>query len=647
MYSWTTNIRYVKGIGPTKTKELASIGIHVVGDLLEYRPLDYIYPGVQKIADLPTEGNVIINGTVKEIRHIRDNVVGAVIADETGECAARWYGSTWLLNNVQTGTKLTLWGKVNRRVLHQPKFSTANFNVYEITGGQYGVHSGVIREALREVFSSLEIDEWMTPDRGIKRSAAFYYLHNPLNKDVYEVALDRLKFDEALLMQLALELRRKQVRQKAACKINHYNVDYLNLMNLFPYRFTRDQDAAIVDITTDLSSDKPMSRLLHGEVGSGKTAVAFYAAMLAALNGKRTLILCPTTILAIQHYETLRGMGWEDAKLLIGGYENAASRDKHIVIGTTALLCDAEMLKGASLVIVDEQHKFGVHQRALLQKHGNPHVLLMSATPIPRTLAMTVFGDLNISTIKELPIKRGTVVTKWVLPGKREQMYQIIANELNKKHQVYVVYPRIDSGDEDTDNAHQGFDNLAFNIFPDVRCELLTGTMSNSCKADTLQKFKNGEVRILVSTIIAEVGLDCPNATVMVIEGADRFGLSQLHQLRGRVCRSTDTSFCFLVAETANETSIARLNVMEQTNDGFEIAEHDLRLRGPGEMFSTRQYGLPDLKFVDAIEDYELMVAARGLAQALVDKLDLPEYAGLKEMLQIKYKGTLTLCGVA
>ena len=428
-------------------------------------------------------------------------------------------------------------------------------------------------------------------------------------------------------------------------------------MSYFPYKFTDDQLNAILDVETDMRGNNPMSRLLHGEVGSGKTAVAFYAAMLTALNGKRALILCPTTILAIQHYETLKGMGWDDAGLWISEMKPDAGLEHldpdrylpKIIIGTTALLSRTDILKTASLVIIDEQHKFGVHQRALLQKYGNPHVLLMSATPIPRTLAMTVFGDLDISTIKELPIKRGTVVTKWVLPGRREQVYELLDKELEKGHQVYVVYPRIESGDKDVESAVKGFFDLTarFELEKNYACGLLTGRYSNEVKADALRRFKSGETKILVSTIIAEVGLDNPNATVMVIEGADRFGLSQLHQLRGRVCRSTDTSFCFLVAETANETSIARLKVMEQTNDGFEIAEHDLRLRGPGEMFSARQHGLPDLKFVDIIDDYDLMVSARELAGEYVDKLDEPENIGLKEMLAIKYGGTLKLSGIA
>jgi ATP-dependent DNA helicase RecG len=360
-------------------------------------------------------------------------------------------------------------------------------------------------------------------------------------------------------------------------------------------------------------------------------------------------------------------MGWEDIDIVISGHSSGGfwngkkltdpghvdfvanyafgggpneDGNHHIIIGTHAILNNESLLKSASLVIIDEFQKFGVEQRAKIQKH-NPHLLLMSATPIPRTMAMTVFGDLDVSTIRELPIKRGTVVTRWVLPDKREAMYEIIEGELMAGHQVYVVYPRIDGG-EDVASAIKGHDCLRDKYGEDSVC-LLTGKNSNEAKTWAMQNFRGGTIKILVSTIIAEVGLDCPNATVMVIEGADRFGLSQLHQLRGRVCRSTDTAFCFLVAETANQTSIDRLNVIEKCNDGFEIAEHDLRLRGPGEMFSTRQHGLPDLKFASLVDDYDLLIKTRDMAAELVDKLDEPENAGLKEILRIKYGDTLEL----
>ena len=413
----------------------------------------------------------------------------------------------------------------------------------------------------------------------------------------------------------------------------------------FPHKLTDDQAQVIADICSDLSSGRAMRRLLQGEVGGGKTYCAFFAAMLVAVNNKRTIILVPTTILAQQHFDTLKSLGWNDVGLFIGGYENKTGIKHKIVIGTTALLNDIELIKEAALVVVDEQQKFGTQQRATLQKYGNPHLLMLSATPICRTLVQTVFGDLDVSTIKQLPIVRGAVVTRWVLPGKREGAYELIDEQLKQGHQVYIVYPRIASGEEDMTGVAEGYCDMA-RRFANYSVASLTGKDTSNVKTDTLRKFKSGEYQILVSTVIAEVGLDCPNATVMLIEGADRFGLSQLHQLRGRIARSTETAFCFLMASTANDTSIARLRTLEQTNDGFEIAEADLRLRGPGELFSTKQHGLPDLKFASLIDDYELLLKARDLAKNLVDKLDSPEYNGLRKMLETKYR-SLTCIGVA
>lgn len=534
----------------------------------------------------------------------------------------------------------------------QPKFSTCGLDTEEVTGGYYGVHHNTIRKMLKEVFKDVEITDWDYDFDCLSRNVAFKTLHRPYNKPLCNLALYRLKFDELFLMQLAMLKKRRQRGNKVPFLWQFNFTQHKQVMDYFPYEFTTEQKNVVRQITHDITARQPMSRLLHGEVGSGKTAVAFYAAMLTALNNKRTLILCPTTILAQQHYDTLRGMGWGDLGLYSSGSyisfnptHSGDEKSASIIIGTHALLNNKPLLKSASLVIVDEFQKFGVDQRATLQKYGNPHTLLMSATPIPRTLAMSVFGDLDISMIQELPIKRGTVVTKCVLPDKREQMYEIIDGELVKGKQVYVVYPRI-GDDEQEQSARSGYRQIS-QRFEGAQVGFLVGSMRADEKAGILRRFKGGQTQILVSTIIAEVGLDNPNASVMVIEGADRFGLSQLHQLRGRVCRSTDTTFCFMVSDTANEESIARLDVMEKCNDGFEIAEHDLRLRGMGELFSTRQHGLPDLKFASLVDDYGLLVKARELASEYIGKLDNPECAGLKEMLEIKYNNTIRFGGTA
>ncbi len=642
-YKWTTKIQYVRGIGPTKAVELKGMGIETVGDLLEYQPNHHIYPGITAIKDLKG-GHAIITAKVVSIDRLpgRTPIVEAKLNDGTGTCKAMWWNQIFILQNLRPGVTVTFWGKCRAGVIQQPKFSTYGFNVDEVVGGDYGVHNRTMKIVLKEVLSNAEIPDWSL-DGYYSRGGAFWNLHKPYDKGDRIKAIDRLKFDELFLLQLAM-LKRRQQAQSGGASIIPYpdrSTDQ-KIMNYFPYKFTLEQDNAVFSIADNLNTTTPMNRLLHGEVGSGKTAVAFYAAMLAALNGKRTLILCPTTILAQQHYDTLRGMGWNQVDLCLGG--RTAETANFIVIGTHAILSNLYLLKSASLVIIDEFQKFGVEQRAKIQKH-TPHTLLMSATPIPRTLAMSVFGDLDVTTIRELPIKRGPVVTRWVLPQKREQMYEIIEKELAKGKQVYVVYPRIDGG-EDVVSAERGNEKLQKRFGEYIVCSL-TGKDPAWYKKDMLGYFRDGECKILVSTIIAEVGLDCPNASVMVIEGADRFGLSQLHQLRGRICRSKDTTFCFMVSNTANEKSIARLDVMEKCNDGFILAEYDLRLRGPGEMFSTRQHGLPDLKFASLLYDYDLLVKARELAKEYIGKLNEPNNTGIKQMLEIKYGDTIKLGEIA
>lgn len=618
MYDWTTPIRYVKGLGPVKARTLVKLGIETVGDLLCRKPLHYIYPGGVPIA-AAKEGFRCFQATVVTMESSFGNSVEALLRDETGACYARWYGQPWLLDKLHPGMTATFWGKYKAGVLQQPKWTTYEKGMENVYGGQYGTHHDTIRAALVEVLANVELPDM---DNGTSRKDWFDQFHFPANKVAHQHTTRVFKKDEALQLQLALAERRRGQRRQTIRPMEWYaDINDTPIKKYFPYNFTADQGEAITDVVLDMTATRgrqaicsPMQRLIHGEVGSGKTAVAFYATMLAALNGKRTLVLCPTTILAQQHFDTLKGMGWDDvalfesSKITIGFFHAHSAK---IIIGTHAMLNHALMLQSASLVIIDEFQKFGVEQRAQATKH-NPHLLLLSATPIPRTLAASVFGDLDVSTIRQSPISRGTVITRWVLPEKREAMYEIIEKELAAGHQAYVVYPRI-SGGEDVVSAERGYEELC-GRFDCVG--LLTGKRSDVEKRLMLGSFRSGHCKVLVSTIIAEVGLDNPNATVMVVEGADRFGLSQLHQLRGRVCRSTDTAFCFLVSETANQTSIDRLEVIEKCTDGFEISEHDLRLRGPGDVFSTRQHGLPDLKFVDLIDDFDLMIEARDLVAA-------------------------------
>jgi ATP-dependent DNA helicase RecG len=413
-----------------------------------------------------------------------------------------------------------------------------------------------------------------------------------------------------------------------------------------------------------MSRKEPMNRLLQGDVGSGKTVVALYAALLAVANGMQVAIMAPTEILAEQHSISIeRYLRHSKVKrLLITGGLTGKKRTEllgqiksgeiDIIVGTVALLQEDIELQKLGLVIIDEQHKFGVEQKAQLRKQTTPHCLVMTATPIPRTLAMTAFGDLDVSVIRHSPPGRGKVITRWVERQNRKKAYEFIRERLKAGKQAYFVYPRI-TAIEENNNVKAATDEwkyLSGEVFPEFNVELLHGQMPSVKKQQSMSDFRKGKINVLVSTVVIEVGLDVPNATIMVIEEADRFGLAQLHQLRGRIGRGQAKSYCFLFAETDSETAKSRLEVMTRSNDGFEIAEHDLRLRGPGEMFSTRQHGLPDLKIANIIDDFDLLVMARKNAFEMVCQdpmLTEAEHKNIRQALLAKFGDSLGLADVA
>ena len=617
----------------------------------------------------------------------RPAIFEAMVSDDTGICRIIWFNGGYLRDQLRPGQMIMVWGKAGE-YKHQLQLTNPKFRIIEaatkkgpdpffFNGGVYpasgGLSSMQIKKIIRPVLDNLGglvgefyEDEFLKKAELIKRKDAFGWIHLPPDEGKLAKAKRRLKFDELFLMQLGLALRRHRNSQFASA-VAMKSSDEIDrrIRKRFPFLLTEDQDKTIAEIVADMQRPIPMNRLLQGDVGSGKTVVALYATLLAVANKTQVAIMAPTEILANQHFISIeRYLRNSDVKrVMIAGGLMGKKRDEvlkevkagdiDIVVGTVALLEKDIEFKKLGLVVIDEQHKFGVHQRAELRKDGTPHCLVMTATPIPRTLAMTVFGDLDVSIIKHSPPGRGAVVTRWVAPEDRPKAYEFIRERLRAGKQAYFVYPRITGIEEEGDikAATDGWRELS-KVFGEFKVELLHGRMSSAKKEQVMTEFRRGKIKALVATVVIEVGVDIPNATIMVIEGADRFGLAQLHQLRGRIGRGTDKSFCFLFAdkETENEVAKSRLEMMERSNDGFEIAEHDLKLRGPGELFSTRQHGLPDLKIANIIDDYDLLVMARRCAFELVSAdpmLTVPTHRNIRQSLITKFGDSLGLADVA
>ncbi len=688
-------VQFLKGVGPARAEIFAKLGVQTVGDLLEYFPRDWVFaPEPKKIDNLQIGETASILGLIESTdfkNYRRPPIFEAAVSDDTGICRIICFNGGYLRDQLHPGQAVIAWGKVGEYKhsiqLTNPKFRILDADALEnkdaidpffFNGGVYPASNGLssvqikkitrpVLENLTPLVSEFYDDQFLKKMELINRKDAFQWIHLPPDEQKLAKAKRRLKFDEFFLMQLGLALRRHRNTQFASA-VEMKSSDQIDtrIRKRFPFLLTDDQDKTIAEIVSDMQKPVPMNRLLQGDVGSGKTVVALYAALLAVANKTQVAIMAPTEILANQHFLSIeRYLRNSDVKrVLITGGLMGSKRDEiineiksgqtDIIVGTVALLEKDIEFKKLGLIVIDEQHKFGVHQRASLRKDGTPHCLVMTATPIPRTLAMTVFGDLDISIIKHSPPGRGAVVTRWVAPSDRKKAYEFIRERLKAGKQAYFVYPRI-TGVEDEEGdikaAIDGYQELS-KVFNEFKVELLHGQMNSEKKQQIMADFRRNKIKVLVATVVIEVGLDIPNATIMVIEGADGFGLAQLHQLRGRIGRGTDKSFCFLFAdkETENEIARSRLEMMERSNDGFEIAEHDLRLRGPGELFSTRQHGLPDLKIANIIDDYDLLVLARRCAFELAEKdalLTEPTHKNIRRALISKFGDSLGLADVA
>ncbi len=682
-------VQYLKGVGPARARTFAKLGVNTVGDLLEYYPRDWVFaPEPTKINRLKAGETATVIGLIESTDYQpyrRQPIFEAIVSDDTGICRIIWFHGGYLRDKLQPGQVIMAWGKVNE-YRHQIQLANPKFVIVEqgtkktweyFSGGVYtgggGLSSGQIKKIIRPVLDGLDRvigefydDEFLKKTELIGREGALRWIHLPPDEDKLAKAKRRLKFDELFLMQLGLALRRHRHDRFASAVAMKFSEEIdRRIRRRFPFLLTEDQDKAIAEIIADMQKTIPMNRLLQGDVGSGKTVVALYAALLAVANRTQVAIMAPTEILANQHFISIeRYLRKSDVKrvLLTGGLAGKKREEIlrqmktgqiDVIVGTVAILEKDIEFKKLGLVVIDEQHKFGVHQRAGLRKEGTPHCLVMTATPIPRTLAMTVFGDLDVSIISRSPPGRGTVVTRLVAPEDRAKAYELIRKRLRAGKQAYFVYPRITGIEEEGDikAATDGWRILS-EVFGEFKVELLHGRMNSEKKQRIMTDFRRGKTKVLVATVVVEVGVDVPNATIMVVEGADRFGLAQLHQLRGRIGRGTDKSFCFLFADmdAENEAAKSRLEMMERSSDGFEIAEHDLKLRGPGELFSTRQHGLPDLKIANIVEDYDLLVMARRSAFELVSAdamLTNDRHRNIRQALLTKFGDSLGLADIA
>lgn len=701
----TDEVRFLPGVGPRRAETFAQLQVRTIGDLLEYYPRSHEFlPPLCLMDELEVDQNVTVAGQVATTRfntRSRPARFEMSLRDANGQCRLIWFHGGYLRDKFLPGDMIAAWGKVSRYKeslqLVNPQWLKIS-GMEELTAAEQtgravypacselatGQIARIICQSLPDMLKTVQerYDEPFCTARDLpSRRDALQWIHSPPTADHIPKARRRLVYDEFFLMELAIALRREQNRQnQPAYPLQATDRLDPRIRQLFPFDLTEDQNKVIAEICLDLARSEPMNRLLQGDVGSGKTVVALYAALLAVGYHKQVAIMTPTEILAEQHFLSLErylAHSRVNRILLTGGITGKAraellgriaSGEIDLVVGTQALLQRDVVFNELALVVIDEQHKFGVQQRAGIRgKDVAPHCLVMTATPIPRTLAITVFGDLEVSTIEHLPPGRREVTTRWVQNDKLPEAYEFIRNKIRRGQQAYFVYPRVEEANLPEDAlATEEFTPQAYaagqlkaavaehkflqtEVFPEFNVGLLHGQMERTEKAQTMEAFRAGKIHILVATVVIEVGVDVPNATIMVIEHADRFGLAQLHQLRGRIGRGEQKSYCLLFADQGSETSQQRLQIMSDTNDGFRIAEEDLRIRGPGEFFGTSQHGLPDLKIADLLKDTDLLRMARRDAFDLAradPQLSGPFGATLRRALRQTFGDTVALVDV-
>jgi ATP-dependent DNA helicase RecG len=634
-------VETLDGVGPALAKKLAGLGLRTVGDLLRHRPHRYEAPADEvRIADLLAgEEEVAIAGQIvrTSVRRPRRRlaIVQARVADESGEVTAVWFNQVWLAEKLKPGTRVRLRGQLRRNEFAVRSYDLNGTSATADFAPVYPASEEVTVKKLRELTGKALSHARDLPDflpaavsvvaRLPQRADALAALHRPRDPEEAERGRRRLAFDELLVLQVGLARRRRGRQEQQAPALGQPGELVARYRELLPFRLTQHQERAITEIDVDLAKPVPMERLLQGEVGSGKTVVALYALLRAVEAGKKGALMAPTETLAEQHFLTLeepcRALGVEVALLTRSVKDDPAPAQ--ILVGTHALIQEGVDLSEVGVAVVDEQHRFGVEQRRAITGGKTPHVLHMTATPIPRTLALTVYGDLAVSEIAKPPANRKPVTTAWVTEERSSEAYRRLRKHLDAGRQAYVVCPLIEESETSVARAaEREAERLRKGELKDYRVGLLHGRLRPAERRELMAQFMARELDVLVATTVIEVGVDVPNATIMIVQEADRFGLAQLHQLRGRVGRGAEQSYCLLVSrpkEALTDSAQARLEALVASNDGFELAEKDLEIRGEGQLLGTRQAGLSDLHFTRLRADRKLLEQARKVADELVD----------------------------
>jgi ATP-dependent DNA helicase RecG len=679
----TTPVEYIRGVGSARAELLERLGLRNASHLLFNFPRDYQDLSDERAIENLEDGRLqSVRGVVQEVAASSSGFgksrVAILLADGTGHVRATWFNQPFMQKKFSQGQHLLLtavpkmrglqWEMSHPQITYladeEAPLEAKLVPVYSLTEGLSQFQMRRIAQAavdhaadaLDEVFPPALLKQY----RLMPLVEAVRAIHRPPDRDEMERARRRFVFQELFVLQLALSLRRSQQRSLKAHELPATARIDARIRRLLPFELTPGQNAAIAEITADMALGRPMNRLLQGDVGSGKTIVALYAMLACVAHGKQAALMAPTEILARQHADTLAQLleasrvKWA---LLAGGLpkserasllQQAGAGELNVVIGTHAVIQDDVQFKDLGLVVVDEQHKFGVRQRAALRQGDMaPHYLVMTATPIPRTLGMTLFGDLDFSTLRELPPGRQPVNTYLVEPDQEAKWWAFVRERLREGRQAFVVAPLIDESENvAAPSVTAAFEQLTNNELAEFRLGVLHGRMSAPEKQQTMADFRSGQTQVLVSTTVVEVGVDVPNATVITVAGAERFGLAQLHQLRGRVGRGNRPGYCGVLLGEISDAARERLDAFAKSTDGFELAELDFQLRGPGDLFGAQQHGLPPLRVADLVRDREVLEETRREAQLLVaddPNLQHPNNARLRQQMMQRYGAALEL----